>query len=144
METELNADLLTSLTEDQLYSALGAAQKRTRVDVLQQLRFDVSADTVSIQSDAQVGHSMFQTFNKQAYDFFCGGCGGEGKDCLDHMKAALGISTKATEVIKAVGDLLAVSFGWAGWIAAIVAAILVRFVIPSAYNDLCVVWGERV
>jgi len=144
MITGIAASQLANMSENELYKSLGALHKESKATSFRLMSLDAQAGNVTAQRDEDEGHSFFQRLNKQAYDFFCGGCG-EGKDqsCLDHLKSALNVSNDQSSMITAFAGLLGASLGWSAVIAGIVAAILIKFVLPVAVDDICKEWGKN-
>jgi hypothetical protein len=141
MITGIAASQLANMSEDELYESLGALHKETKVASFRLMSLGAAVGGVAEQTDNDAGRSFFQRLNKQAYNFFCGGCG-QGKDqsCLDHFKSALNISSDQSSMITAAASLLGASLGW----SAFVAAILIKFVLPTAVDDICTAWGKSV
>ncbi|ADR33758.1 hypothetical protein Sulku_1095 [Sulfuricurvum kujiense DSM 16994] len=145
MITGIAASQLAKMGENELYESLGALHKESKINSFRLMSLDKLTGNVSIQKDEDAGRLFFQRLNKQAYDFFCGGCGhGKDQSCLDHLKSALNISNDQSTMISAVAGLLGASLGWSAVIAGIVAAILIKFVLPNAVEELCRVWGENI
>ena len=143
MTTGIAASQLANMSEEQLYSHLGAINKEARGASLRSMALNKNAESVSAQDDSAVGKSFFQRLNKQAKEFFCGGCGESGDlDCLEHLKTALGL-TKVLDpatMITAVSALFVAQLGWGAVVAGVVAAILVKFVFPGAAENICAIW----
>lgn len=145
MTTGIAASKLAKMSENELYESLGALHKENKITSFRLMSLDKLTGNVSIQNDEDAGRSFFQRLNKQAYDFFCGGCGhGKDQSCLDHLKSALNISNDQSTMISALAGLLAASMGWSTVIAGIVAAILIKFVLPTAMDELCMTWRENI
>ena len=146
MSTGIAASQLAKMEKDELYAHLGSIQKESKISLFKTLALPGEAAAVTAQTDVDAGKSSFRRLNKQAYDYFCGGCGNDpgAQNCLDHLKAALGISTDTATMITALSTLLTATFGWGAIIAGIVAAVLIKFVFPTALTDLCAAWKTKL
>lgn len=145
MATQIPEDQFAKLSEQELYERLGKVQRDNMTTAFHALALHAAANDLATQSNGDLGRSFFQRLNKQAYDFFCGGCGGaKDQSCLDHLKAALDVHLGRDAIIASVAGLLVAALGLHPIVAGIAAAILVGFVFPTALDDLCHAWGKTI
>ncbi|WP_338415215.1 hypothetical protein [uncultured Sphaerotilus sp.] len=142
MTTGIAASKLAKMSEDELYSHLGAINKEDEIALNGPITLVDGVKNLSDENDETVGKLYFRRLNKQAKEFFCGGCSEDGAvNCLDRLKSALNLkNVDSADAIKVVSGLFLAQFGWPAVIAGIVAAVLVNFLLPAVVEDLCSVW----
>lgn len=142
VEPEVGELLLEN--EDELFEQLGrraqAIEGPSALD--DQFDFDVSFD-LSGASDAfrQLGARIYQRWEREAFGLVCGSGSGDGAD-REKLADAFGVGGTAVAAMITAG--LASAFGLAPAIAAVIAAIVVKRFLQPAYEEFCVVWGDRL
>jgi hypothetical protein len=78
---------------------------------------------------------------REAFGLVCGTGSGDGGD-RKKLAEAFGVGGTAVAALITAG--LASTFGLAPAIAAVIAAIVVKRFLRPAYEEFCVVWGDRL
>ena len=143
-DLEPAVDELLLENEDELFEQLGR-----RVQAIEgpsalgdQFDSEVSFDPSGAgEALRQLGARIYQRWEREAFGLVCGtGSGDEGD--RKELSEAFGVGGTAVAAMITAG--LASTFGLAPAIAAVIAAIVVKRFLRPAYEEFCVVWGERL
>lgn len=90
-----------------------------------------------------LGKRIFQRWNVEAHNLFCGTDPNTKKNKAE-LKKAFGISGDAqVAVVASMTTLLVMNFSIAPAIAAAIAALIVKLFFRPAYEEFCKFWGEN-
>jgi hypothetical protein len=143
-EVEPAIDELLLENEDELFEQLGRrVQAIEGSSVLgDYFDFDVSFDPSGArEAFRRLGARIYQRWESEAFGLVCGTGSGDGGD-RKKLAEAFGVGGTAVAAMITAG--LASTFGLAPAIAAVIAAIVVKRFLRPAYEEFCVVWGDRL
>jgi predicted secreted protein len=131
---------------DQLYAELGLRQKAIVDDPAEAGRFETTATYEAefagpLDVLKELGQSFFKNVSKNAYDLVCGD---DEANAAARQKLAKAFNSGETVFASTLAALMVTSFGLAPAIAAVVAALVVKLFLKSAYGAMCSVWKAHL
>ena len=132
--------------EDQLLEELGlrATALQTSPELAGRFTPDIAYDGTqmgALDTLRELGGRIFRRWEKESYGLVCGAT---DEDSTDRAKLAGAFGVGGAAVAALITAQLVTAFGLAPAIAAVIAALIIKRFMRPAYEEFCVVWGNRV
>ena len=137
---------LLQASEDQLYEQLGIRMKAVASDPAIAGSYDpqVTYDGTAmgpLDDVRELGRRLFRRWNREAYKLICGG---ELDNAEDRKKLLAAFSGGDVAVGAMLASLFVSGLGMAPALAAIVAALVLKYFFRPAYGEFCGLWQEKL